>query len=141
MPKTAQWPGHFLTSMWLIHLPQTFLSYIPTKSYIPPLLPWTHCAALWGLYPLAPIWTMLSRSLSLSCTFSGLMSFPLLHLSPLTSQALKNPKVLPLSALPSHWLATSLYTNHNPLRIRVPQNLTFGYANSHANNFGEPKLT
>ena len=47
MPKTAQWLGHFLTSTWLIHLPQ-YSQVIITKIYIPSLQPWTQSGSPLG---------------------------------------------------------------------------------------------
>ena len=73
-------------------------------------------AVLLGCSSPAPIW----RPCSLSCTFSSMVSFfSFWHCrSPSPSPSLSCPgilKVLLLSALYSHWLLRSLFTNQNQL--------------------------
>lgn len=101
MPKTAQWLGYILISMWLIHLPPIIPSYHLLHSVVYLGCPGPIWAAFWGTL-LAPTWWLclpvlhlLRHSVFLS-SFSGHgRSFP----SVPSSGILKSRLCLPYPAM------------------------------------------
>ena len=83
---------------------------IYTRIYIPSLLPWTQSSIWW----LAMLFVHHLLRHGVSSTSPGMVGPPFFP----SPQAQVNPKILPLSALPSHWLLASLLTNQNQLGAR-----------------------
>lgn len=136
--------GHFLTSMWLIHLPPIIPSYYLLNSifYLAALDP--ECCPLGcTLLPPSHVWhgslspTLLKHGISPFTSPACQISFLFLPLCP----KLGNPKASPLSALLSYWLPSSLFTNLSQLGDSVPAvsyMWTCGF--SSANNIWGPQI-
>lgn len=113
MPKTVQQLGHFLTSMWLIQVPLITLIYHFLHSLLSLGCPGPSRAALWATF--SPFLHGSSAYLSSTLCRHG-------RSPPLSCLDFKpwDPQVPPLSALPSHYLLASLFTNQNQLGAGSP---------------------
>ena len=116
---------HFLTFKWLIHIQPIILSYYLLISIfycgcpepnLAPLFCHTLQALTWWLcFPVFTLLKQVSPLLYLSQHGQSPSSFPLSFPSPGIL------KFLPLSALPSHWILESLFTNQNQTGHKYPE--------------------
>jgi hypothetical protein len=136
IPKTTQWPGYFLTSRWLIHLPHIFPSHYLLKSIFHLGCPGPSQAAFLGpLFPSSYMVAMFCVLHPLKCSICPFLLPGTVKLLPPLS--VPNPgilKVLSLSVLPNHWLSASLFINKNQLGTGSQSVLC---ADIHGNSFGD----
>ena len=108
---STQQLGHFLTFTWLIHLPSIILNYYLLKSIL-----YLGCPKQRRLLNLAmPLCPPLFSVLESLHSFPFSQAWQISFLPPSSVSGPGILKVLPLSAMPSHWLPVSLFSNQSKM--------------------------